>query len=72
MLFNLGTPAAEVGVVELADDAQVCNCNGVSKAALVHAVEGGCRTVNAVMAGPGGSSGRTTSCRAWGSRSSGR
>ena len=35
MLFNLGTPAAEVGVAELADDAQVCNCNGVSKGALV-------------------------------------
>ena len=35
MLFNLGTPAAEVGVAELADDAQVCNCNGVTKGALV-------------------------------------
>ena len=35
MLFNLGTPAAEVGAAELADDAQVCNCNGVSKGALV-------------------------------------
>ena len=49
MMFNLGTPTAEVGAAELADDAQVCNCNGVSKAALVHAVEGGCKTVNAVM-----------------------
>ena len=49
MLFNLGTPSAEVGVEELADDAQVCNCNGVSKLALVHAVEGGCKTVGAVM-----------------------
>ena len=49
MMFNLGTPTAEVGAAELAEDAQVCNCNGVSKAALVHAVEGGCKTVNAVM-----------------------
>ena len=28
-------PREEVGVAELADDAQVCNCNGVSKGALV-------------------------------------
>ena len=31
LLFDLGGPPAEVGVAELADDAQVCNCNGVSK-----------------------------------------
>ncbi len=49
MMFNLGAPTAEVGAAELADDAQVCNCNGVSKAALVHAVEGGCTSVGAVM-----------------------
>ena len=41
MLFNLGTPAEEVGVAELADDAQVCNCNGVTKGALVACVESG-------------------------------
>ncbi len=33
MMFDLGAPAAEASVEELADDAQVCNCNGVSKAA---------------------------------------
>ncbi len=49
MMFDLGTPAAGVGAAELADDAQVCNCNGVTKAALVHAVEGGCSSVSAVM-----------------------
>ncbi len=32
LMFDLGAPAVEVGVAELADDAQVCNCNGVSKA----------------------------------------
>ncbi len=67
MLFDLGAPAAEVGVAELDDDAQVCNCNGVSKAALVHAVEGGCRTVNAVMdktrAGKGCGSCKTMVCQ---------
>ena len=31
LLFDLGGPAEEVGVAEMADDAQVCNCNGVSK-----------------------------------------
>ena len=41
LLFDLGTPAAEVGVAELADDAQVCNCNGVTKGALVACVRGG-------------------------------
>ncbi|MGI3782673.1 MAG: (2Fe-2S)-binding protein, partial [Janthinobacterium lividum] len=32
-----------------ADDAQVCNCNGVSKSAIVDCVSGGCRTVSGVM-----------------------
>ena len=67
MMFNLGTPAAEVGAAELADDAQVCNCNGVSKAALVHAVEGGCTSVVAVMdktrAGKGCGSCKTLVCQ---------
>jgi nitrite reductase (NADH) large subunit len=49
MLFNLGTPAEEVGIAELADDAQVCNCNGVSKGQLVACVESGTGTVSGVM-----------------------
>jgi nitrite reductase (NADH) large subunit len=49
LLFDLGGPSAEVGVAELADDAQICNCNGVSKADICGAVTGGCRTVAAVM-----------------------
>ncbi|HET9871406.1 MAG TPA: nitrite reductase large subunit NirB [Propionibacteriaceae bacterium] len=49
LLFDLGGPPAEVGVAELADDAQVCNCNGVSKKALVDKVKGGCKTVAGVM-----------------------
>ncbi len=49
MLFDLGTPAADVGVAELADDAQVCNCNGVSKGALVACVKGGVKSVTGVM-----------------------
>ena len=31
LMFDIGTPDVAVGVAELADDAQVCNCNGVSK-----------------------------------------
>ena len=34
LMFDLGGPPAEVGAAELADDAQVCNCNGVSKGAI--------------------------------------
>ncbi len=38
LLFDLGGPPAEVGAAELADDAQVCNCNGVSKKTIVDCV----------------------------------
>ena len=48
-MFDLGGPAAEVGVAELADDAQVCNCNGVSKGAICGVVKAGCKTVAGVM-----------------------
>ncbi|MGE2730438.1 nitrite reductase large subunit NirB [Mycolicibacterium vaccae] len=50
LLFDIGTPDVGVGVAELADDAQVCNCNGVSKAALVSCVRAGETSVSGVMA----------------------
>lgn len=50
LMFDIGTPDVEVGVAELADDTQVCNCNGVSKATLVGCVQGGQQTVAGVMA----------------------
>jgi nitrite reductase (NADH) large subunit len=50
LMFDLGTPEAAVGVAELADDAQVCNCNGVSKGALVACVRAGTTSVTGVMA----------------------
>jgi len=50
LMFDLGTPAAEVGAAELADDVQVCNCNGVSKGSLVACVRGGEKTLTGVMA----------------------
>jgi nitrite reductase (NADH) large subunit len=49
LLFDLGGPPAEVSAAELAPDAQVCNCNGVSKQTLVDTVQSGCRTVSGVM-----------------------
>ncbi|MGX6603461.1 nitrite reductase large subunit NirB [Micromonosporaceae bacterium Da 78-11] len=49
LMFDLGGPTAEVSAAELADDAQVCNCNGVSKGSICSAVDAGCRTVGAVM-----------------------
>jgi nitrite reductase (NADH) large subunit len=50
LLFDIGAPPPELGAVELADEAQVCNCNGVSKGQLVACVRDGQRTVSAVMA----------------------
>ncbi|UXA16199.1 nitrite reductase large subunit NirB [Mycobacterium sp. SMC-4] len=50
LMFDIGTPEVGVGVAELAEDAQVCNCNGVSKGALVACVRGGETSVSAVMA----------------------
>jgi nitrite reductase (NADH) large subunit len=49
LMFDLGGPPEAVGVSELAEDAQVCNCNGVSKGTLVKTVKEGAVTVPAVM-----------------------
>jgi nitrite reductase (NADH) large subunit len=50
LMFDIGTPDVSVGVAELSDDAQVCNCNGVTKGALVSCVQGGEKSVSGVMA----------------------
>ena len=49
LMFDIGTPEVAVGVAELSDDAQVCNCNGVNKATLVACVRGGEKSVSGVM-----------------------
>jgi nitrite reductase (NADH) large subunit len=49
LMFDLGGPPAEVGVAELDDGAQVCNCNGVSKGTIVKTVQDGEVTVPGVM-----------------------
>ncbi|GAB3223437.1 nitrite reductase large subunit NirB [Kineococcus gypseus] len=49
LLFDLGTPAQDVGVAELDEHAQVCNCNGVTKGEIVRAVQDGATSLTAVM-----------------------
>jgi nitrite reductase (NADH) large subunit len=49
LMFDIGAPSAEVGAAELSGDAQVCNCNGVSKDDLVACVASGCKSVGEVM-----------------------
>jgi nitrite reductase (NADH) large subunit len=49
LMFDIGTPEVAVGTAELSDDAQVCNCNGVSKATIVETVRGGEKSVTGVM-----------------------
>jgi nitrite reductase (NADH) large subunit len=49
MLFDLGGPTKKVTYDEMPADAQVCNCNGVSKAAIEASVASGNRTLKTVM-----------------------
>ncbi|XVV17048.1 nitrite reductase large subunit NirB [Actinoplanes sp. CA-131856] len=49
LMFDLGGPAGEVKVEDMADDEQVCNCNGVSKGTICSTVQSGCKTVSGVM-----------------------
>jgi nitrite reductase (NADH) large subunit len=45
LLFPATVGGGETKVEAMPDDAQICNCNGVSKGQLVAAVNGGCRTL---------------------------
>jgi nitrite reductase (NADH) large subunit len=49
LLFDLGTPSQKVTLDEMPAEAQVCNCNGVSKAAIGSCVATGKRTPKLVM-----------------------
>ncbi len=49
LLFDLGTPSQKVTLDEMPADAQVCNCNGVTKAAIGACVAAGKRSTKAVM-----------------------
>ena len=49
LLFPLSADGVPVlDVEDMPDDAQVCNCNGVSKGKIVAAVDAGCRSLKAV------------------------
>ncbi|SNS20621.1 nitrite reductase large subunit NirB [Rhodococcoides kyotonense] len=50
MLFDMGTPSASTGAAELANDVQVCNCNGVTKGAIVACVHAGAKSMGDVTA----------------------
>jgi nitrite reductase (NADH) large subunit len=50
MLFDLGGPPQKVTLDEMPTTAQVCNCNGVTKAAIGECVTAGNRTTKSVMA----------------------
>lgn len=50
LLFQLAGPTEAEGAAEMDDAVQVCNCNGVSKGALVSCVADGTRSVTGVMA----------------------
>ncbi|MBV8094499.1 MAG: NAD(P)/FAD-dependent oxidoreductase, partial [Acetobacteraceae bacterium] len=49
LLFDLGTPPQRVTLDEMPSDAQICNCNGVTKGAIGDCVSSGRRTAKAVM-----------------------
>jgi nitrite reductase (NADH) large subunit len=49
LLFDIGAPAKQATFEELPLDAQVCNCNGVSKGAIISCVQSGKRSAKAVM-----------------------
>ena len=49
LLFDIGAPAKKVSLEEMPVDAQICNCNGVSKGTIVGCVKGGKRSPKAVM-----------------------
>ena len=49
LLFPLAADAAPVlNVEDMPDDAQICNCNGVTKGKIIAAVDSGCRSLKAV------------------------
>ncbi len=49
LLFPLaGDGAPTLNVADLPDDAQICNCNGVTKGKIIAAVDSGCRSLKAV------------------------
>ena len=51
LLFDIGAPSARATIDEMPADMQVCNCNGVTKGAIIGCVAAGKRTLKTVMEG---------------------
>jgi nitrite reductase (NADH) large subunit len=49
LLFDIGDPPKQVTFEEMSPETQICNCNGVSKSALIACVNSGKRSAKAVM-----------------------
>lgn len=49
LLFDIGTGGAQVSLLEMPDETQICNCSGVSKGVIRKCAIGGVRTVKGVM-----------------------
>ncbi|HCC56919.1 MAG TPA: nitrite reductase large subunit, partial [Solibacterales bacterium] len=49
LLFDIGAPPKQVTFAEMTPESQVCNCNGVSKGAIMACVASGKRSTKAVM-----------------------
>lgn len=49
LLFDIGDPPKKVTFEEMSSSMQICNCNGVSKGAIVQCVSSGKRSPKAVM-----------------------
>ena len=49
LLFDIGAPPKQVTFAEMSPESQVCNCNGVSKGAIMACVASGKRSTKAVM-----------------------
>ncbi|HKX26185.1 MAG TPA: nitrite reductase large subunit NirB [Blastocatellia bacterium] len=48
LLFPMAGEAPGLSLESMPDEAQICNCNGVSKSAIMNAVKGGCRSLKAL------------------------
>jgi nitrite reductase (NADH) large subunit len=49
LLFDIGAPSERASVETMPAEMQVCNCNGVTKGAIVGCVKGGARSAKSVM-----------------------
>lgn len=49
LLFDIGAPSAKASVESMPPEMQVCNCNGVTKRAIVSCVKAGKRSAKGVM-----------------------